>query len=344
MSAYNAPSYYFSGIGFNTAFYKTSGVGLTVSQANSLYLQKTVPDTATAVETFSGGIISGVIKTNTIDAASLANPLTIGTLADVAIYTGSPFTSTYMSGNVVINNTLLSSSIEPITSIGSFTICPTGNGLINIGTLYARTSSINIGNSNTNIQINGPTYVARNFLGANPTYFEMVSGLTSQYIDFHCNSANNVDYDARLAISGGTATLGNGDVALTSKSLTISSPLTLGSAPTLNTQLGFVIQALANSSGTGSATLSVWTAVSPTFTVPTGTWIINVNLATNQNASVSYSTNTTPTTNVNQVAIGNYGCHFSDIVNVAGTYTILGYSYLASTSYIQIYVTLTRIA
>jgi len=64
----NPPTYYFDGIQFNPAFYEntiTGGGGgtgdLTEAEANALYLQKTVPDTATSLQTFNAGI-----KTNTI--------------------------------------------------------------------------------------------------------------------------------------------------------------------------------------------------------------------------------------------------------------------------------------
>jgi hypothetical protein len=36
--------------------------GLNQTQANKLYLQKTVADTTTATETFSGGILTNTIK------------------------------------------------------------------------------------------------------------------------------------------------------------------------------------------------------------------------------------------------------------------------------------------
>ena len=64
--AINPPSIYFNGINFNSVFYvqtPSSGSGFTETQANSLYLRKTIPDTATALETFNDGLI----VTNTLD-------------------------------------------------------------------------------------------------------------------------------------------------------------------------------------------------------------------------------------------------------------------------------------
>jgi len=55
----NPPDYYFTGINFNPAFYAddTGGGGLSEATANTLYLRKTVPDTANVVETFTKDII-----------------------------------------------------------------------------------------------------------------------------------------------------------------------------------------------------------------------------------------------------------------------------------------------
>jgi hypothetical protein len=52
----NPPEYYFTSIDFNSTFYETTNGSLTQTQANALYLQKTVPDTATAKETFLADI------------------------------------------------------------------------------------------------------------------------------------------------------------------------------------------------------------------------------------------------------------------------------------------------
>ena len=71
MSAFYPPSYSFTGINFNSGFFTTPPTGLTQTQANAIYLRKTTPDTASALETFTGGI-----KANTINGAG--SSLTIG--------------------------------------------------------------------------------------------------------------------------------------------------------------------------------------------------------------------------------------------------------------------------
>ena len=68
MSSTNAPYPSFSGITYNKSFFVSSSGGLTTAQGNAFYLQKTVADTATAIETFSGGI-----KSDTLDSTNVAN-------------------------------------------------------------------------------------------------------------------------------------------------------------------------------------------------------------------------------------------------------------------------------
>ena len=76
MSAFYPPSYSFTGINFNSEFFTTPTTGLTETQANAIYLWKTTPDTASALETFTGGI-----KTDTVNATNSANILTIGLIS-----------------------------------------------------------------------------------------------------------------------------------------------------------------------------------------------------------------------------------------------------------------------
>ena len=64
MSSATAPYPYFNGIIYNPSFFSSSSsTSLTQAQANLLYLKKTTADTATALETFSGGILSNSLKT-----------------------------------------------------------------------------------------------------------------------------------------------------------------------------------------------------------------------------------------------------------------------------------------
>ena len=71
MTSANAPYPTFNGIIYNKAFFSTSSDGLTTAKANALYLQKTVADTATSLETFSGGILTTDIDTQITDPPSV---------------------------------------------------------------------------------------------------------------------------------------------------------------------------------------------------------------------------------------------------------------------------------
>ena len=74
MTSQPPPTYTFSGIDYNPNYFNTdTGTGLTTATANTLYLRKTFPDTATSEETFSGGIntsditVNGTLYTSTIN-------------------------------------------------------------------------------------------------------------------------------------------------------------------------------------------------------------------------------------------------------------------------------------
>jgi len=74
MSAFPPPNVYFNGIIYDSDYFtQSSSSGLSVAQANALYLRKTVTDTATALETFNSGI-----KTNTITPLTSSGTLAIG--------------------------------------------------------------------------------------------------------------------------------------------------------------------------------------------------------------------------------------------------------------------------
>jgi hypothetical protein len=123
MSSTIPPTYYFSGINFNPSFYDTvESSGLTQGEANLLYLKKTVPDTATSIETFSAGIISP-----SVDSSGTNNPISIGASQTTGVLNiGTGVRTTGLNG-----------------------------GAINIGNFGSTAGPINIGTSNTAITISG---------------------------------------------------------------------------------------------------------------------------------------------------------------------------------------------
>jgi len=140
------PSFYFSGINFNPAFYTasvSSGGGLTQAQANDLYLRKTVPDTAAVLETFSGGI-----KANTIDGTMTTSAMTLGS----NLLSGGYVTIGSSPSVVNIKNDSASSGSVNIMN-GSLS-----GGSVNIGSSGTYTSldgSVDIGNSATITNLRG---------------------------------------------------------------------------------------------------------------------------------------------------------------------------------------------
>ena len=172
MSAFYPPSYSFTGINFNSGFFTTPTTGLTETQANDIYLRKTTPDTASALETFTGGI-----KTDTINATNPANILTLGTLSasttvssnlqvDVAINTPSLYTYFVDVENIAtplsltIGDTFctaidIGAVAKPTNIKGALNntgqIFPNGGldtaagSALNIGTTASKTGAINIG-------------------------------------------------------------------------------------------------------------------------------------------------------------------------------------------------------
>lgn len=162
----NPPDYYFPGINFNPAFYAEDAGGLSLSQANALYLRKTVPDTATAQETFASGIITPAI--NSTGGLNIVVPTALSTdVLNVAVgnRTISGQIHHYSDGDncvagagVHINN---GSNNGSATNIMNGT---TTTGTVNIMTGASSTGTINIGQRtlgiNTTTNINGITNIS----------------------------------------------------------------------------------------------------------------------------------------------------------------------------------------
>ena len=103
MTQANPPFPNFNGITYNPSFFNTStssssGGGLTAAQANKLYLQKLVPDTANVLETFTAGILTSQLNTNNIDSSTQGSNLFIGTLNAGIMSVGSGVSETDFNG------------------------------------------------------------------------------------------------------------------------------------------------------------------------------------------------------------------------------------------------------
>jgi len=209
MSADNPPTYYFTGIQFNSAFYNGNDT-LTQTEASSLYLLKNTPDTATALETFSGGI-----KTNSIQPATISN-MTIGI---GAVNINIPSFTIFGIGARFLG-TIYPDYIEvPIVN------APLNIGVVNPNTLNLGTASnaINIGSDTIPTNMYGFTNLAINQSGTTNTYIETASTSTFNLIDFHSSGTNVTDYDSRItAYSGGVAN-GQGTIEIQALNTNITS-------------------------------------------------------------------------------------------------------------------------
>lgn len=259
MSAFQAPLYYFSGIAFNSAFYnETTSGDLTLSQANALYLRKTTADTATALETFTGGIASNSIQSTTattdmsIGSSQTNGILNLGTgglrTATGAINIGTGGTSSPCIVNIANGG---------VTQQGSVNIANTGGATIstavNIGN-GSSTGFVTIGNPANNVLLNGASIlIANNSVGGivqiknannsvgevqivtssggtNTTPVKISTGTTTGAVTIG-SSSNTTNFNSATLNIGGNLTMGTG------KNITLA-PTTSIVAPTAFTQLG----------------------------------------------------------------------------------------------------------
>ena len=146
-----APNPSFNGIDFNPSFFNTS-TGLTLSQADSLYLNKSVADTANVLETFTVGIsanaiqavtasISSMLSTDTIDSIGTSLTLGAGSTTNINASKNITLQATTLPtvGQLGYTNNILSATsattsatANTVSNISSATI-PTGTYLVHFG-------------------------------------------------------------------------------------------------------------------------------------------------------------------------------------------------------------------
>ena len=306
MSSANPPYPWFSGIQYNPSFFASSLTGdLTKAQANALYLRKTVPDTATAAETFQGGIYTDSILDNTgtitmkgIDMIIGDGGLTssINTLATTYnLNTTNPNPNTINIG-IISSTTAIDNSCTEyyITS----DLINANTNTIELNSLNGSSNIIHIGNvaSTTqmdvlsqNLYLQGENSVGI-FTGVTPSAVLTISGVLTEIGDADTNTLtltsltcnNNTNTNTNISyISNSTETpilnlnttnlLGNNVVNIghptSTTTLTINRPLTIGYSPvfTTATQIGYTIST--TTANAGIATQTVW---SPQFLIFNG--------------------------------------------------------------------------
>lgn len=152
------PSQYFTGIFYNNAFWTSASSSLTQATANTLYLRKTVPDTATSVETFSSGLATQTITApSTTTDVLLFQTQTGGTIR----ISDSSTLSVHCSNIDCASNTINNASAPAAGSL--FIANNQVGGVLNLGTSASRTGAINIGANANTINLGGyltPTYTS----------------------------------------------------------------------------------------------------------------------------------------------------------------------------------------
>ena len=170
MSSANPPYPYYNGIPYNKAFFDSS-IGLSRTQANALYLNKTVADTAGVLETFSSGILS-----SSVEASATTLSLGVNTAKTSTLNIGINGMNTNIKGTTIeLNNvasSTLTTNINNATGVLGTINLMTGSGaagtvniatgasgtqtaVVNIGS-GTTTGTVSIGNSANNISLNAP--------------------------------------------------------------------------------------------------------------------------------------------------------------------------------------------
>ena len=155
MTTIPPPSQQFTGIFYNPSFWISSVTSLTQAVANTLYLRKTTTDTASALETFNGGISTQSMTAPSLTAdVNLFPNQTAGTLRLATASRSVHCSNIDCQGNAINN------ASAPANGALTFGASQTG-GTIEIGKNVARTGAITIGHNNCTVNVGGhltPTY------------------------------------------------------------------------------------------------------------------------------------------------------------------------------------------
>jgi hypothetical protein len=189
MTAYTAPSEIVPIFDSRDFLPDTSGGDLTEARANSLYLRKTIADTATVLETFTAGI-----ATNSLNTTSTSSNLVIGSNTN----TGTIFINTSATNNTNADPAIAigTSDVVKTIKIGSASnsihlasLDIAGNSLNNTAN---QSGAINIANLQTTGQLNIATAGGRSgniYIGNDGTGTVQSSNIT---IGFNTTGAVNI--------------------------------------------------------------------------------------------------------------------------------------------------------
>ena len=312
MTSQPSPTYNFPGISYNPSYFKTaSSTGLTTATANNLYLRKTYADTATSLETFSGGIATSNIdsltaSTNMTIGTNInnGNTLSLGTTASKLLIPG-PIDKIYCSSIDAISTNLnmyigqfgatalVLGSATCQTSAKNFTATTgmTSNGSINISGIYDlnlttgtvftpkidATGSLTVGgNASTTSLLLGSSTCPTTIQGNTVSIDTAAAGTMS------IGNTNATTFNIGVT-AGNTINIGKTTGTTTMNgTLSLLKPMILGSTPTATGQLGYLnIVSMPFSAGFTSGT----SLLIATIDIPVGTSIITAQIKINVSAS-----------------------------------------------------------
>ena len=298
MTSSNPPYPYFNGITYNPSFFNSSSssTGLTQTVANTLYLKKTVSDTASALETFSGGI-----KANSIEP-------------------------TANNASMDIATTSISGAINIGTALGR-----TGN--INIGLLTGQTTPYNvvIGSSGKSfVTLNGNTVTLNGAVTINGT-LSNVDTSTSLLLGTINATDVKISKSGSNTLIGGTLSITSTttatDTITANGGLTIggTNNITLGNgtvAPTTG-QIGYILTGVlaTNANFTNNTPLTV-----SSIPLTAGTWVLTASyMPTNATTTLTEETLCfSTTTNALQYTIANASIFYTTGTTIVNYQSISG--------------------
>jgi hypothetical protein len=179
MATNTAPSPSFSGIDFNPNFFNSS-TGLTLSQADSLYLNKSVEDTANVLETFTVGIVANALQATT---ASITTLSTNSLISD--FISATTFFTAFLNVNVIDSQagplTLGEANATSIVATQNITLNATS--LPTVGQLGYTVDILNASTSTTSATISAITNISSTLIpiGTYIIHFEGQASLAGVY-------------------------------------------------------------------------------------------------------------------------------------------------------------------
>jgi|LakMenEpi02Apr12_1017379.scaffolds.fasta_scaffold00175_8 hypothetical protein len=265
------PEFYFESIDFNPEFFEDVSATLTKKECDERYLIKTEQDTATALQTFTGGI-----KTNSIEPINATDTLNIATISSTA-------TNVINIGNTTTNEQTLNLNSKTInmgdTSVpssvnilSSSVIIGTTSGIIKFGS-SAVTTQITASTSSLNISNVGPADNDFNLCPVQNAGILFIGNSTAR------TGAINIA-TAKTTSSVQPINIGSSNVNATGQTININRPLTIGYTasvgPSSFSQIGYFNQ----SSGSSTSTLTSGNnvLVHSVSSIPDGTYIIIGNI------------------------------------------------------------------